>query len=689
MKSRLLATPIGVALAVPSIVYAEAPDDTIVVVAGVSPDAAAPVSRSELSAEDLAQTWHGQEIAWSIADTPSVMAWSDSGLGYGYSYFGVRGLYQARMVVTFDGAPLNDLLDMGVFSSNFAGLSASLSGMQVQRGIGTGSVGAASFAGAVHLQSAEPPGVAGGELQVGVGSFGWKRASLALNTGEIRPGWTATVRLSGQEADGWRDRSGIAQGTLFAKTVYEQGRTRFSLAGFAGRERMGLSYLAIDLDTYETDPQNNPLGREAKDSFGQQVAVATLERDLGEGRDLVASAWYNGADGFYQVNTTGPDAAPALGRWGLRYHTGGARSVGRFSHAHRTVELGVTALAFFREDSRALDGAPDYAFDGQKIEGSSFVRWIETLGDWRLYGDAQVRHARFAYDADVDVPARAWTFLTPKLGVRRSVGPVDLWASAGVGGREPTRSDLFAGLDDPPTPVDTRGVKPEKLVDIEAGIDVRVKNATVKLGFFAMEFRDEIALTGELTETGGYLRTNLDRSFRRGVELEAVWRPAAWFELRNASALNWARIATWTQTYDVYDADFTWLRQTEITNTDNPPLLTPPVIVDQRVAIGPLEGVTVGVSGRYVGAQQLDNTGSQTAVLPDYATLDADLTWALPVARPVRLQLHGTNLTSSRAFPSGYAWSYATEDSGYTSRSIPYVYPLAPASFDATVTVGF
>jgi iron complex outermembrane receptor protein len=197
MKSRLLAAPLVGALVVSSIARAEDPDGTIVVVAGVSPDADAPVSRSELSAEDLAQTWHGQEIAWSIADTPSVMAWSDSGLGYGYSYFGVRGLYQARMVVTFDGAPLNDLLDMGVFSSNFAGLSASLSGMQVQRGIGTGSVGAASFAGAVHLQSAEPPEVAGGELQVGVGSFGWKRASLALNTGEIRPGWTATVRLSG------------------------------------------------------------------------------------------------------------------------------------------------------------------------------------------------------------------------------------------------------------------------------------------------------------------------------------------------------------------------------------------------------------------------------------------------------------------------------------------------------------
>lgn len=690
MRAIGLAAPLGAVILRSTVAVADEPEQTIVVVAGVSPDADTPISRSEISADELDARYHGQELAWSIAETPSVMAWSDSGLGYGYSYFSVRGLYQARMVVTFDGAPLNDLLDMGVYSSNFGDLSSSLSGLQLQRGVGTGSVGAASFAGALHLQSADPPDRAGGELTLGVGSFDWKRGSLRLDTGAIRPGWTASFRLSGQQADGWRDRSEIAQHTFFGKTVYARGRTRLSLSGFSGRERMGLSYYAIDLDTYAVDPTNNPLGSEAKDAFGQDVAVATLERDLGKGRSFVASGWYNGAGGHYQVDSADAEGNPALSRWGLRYHTVGARSVGRFVAERRTVELGLTALAFFRQDRRTLDGAPDYDFDGRKLEGSAFVRWNEAIGDWRLYGDAQLRHARFAYDADVDVAPQQWTFVTPKLGVRRTFGAVDLWASAGYGGREPTRGDLFAGLDDPTAPVPRGAVKPEKLVDVEAGVDLRLENATVKLGVFAMEFRDEIALTGELTETGGYLRTNLDQSFRRGVELEATWRPVDWLELRNASSLNWARIARWTQVYDVFDPAFAWIGQTERTYTNPAPLLTPPVIVDQRVAVFPVPGVTLGVGGRYVAAQQLDNTGDADLVLPAYATLDADVTWVLPVDPPVRLQLHGSNLTSAEAFPSGYAWSYAIDDgSGPAIDGIPYVYPMAPAAVDVTVTIGF
>lgn len=696
----LLSLCLGTGSLVTSAEAAEPEDDMIVVVPGVSPEADVPVTRSEVSQEDLQQRYHGQELAWTVQQTPSVTAWSDSGLGYGYSYFSVRGVHQARMTLTFDGAPLNDLLDGGVYSSNFADLSSSLAGLQIQRGVGTGSVGAASFVGALHLQSADPADHPGGELRLGVGSFGWNRGSLALNSGEILPGWTATVRLSAQEADGWRIRSGIAQGTLFAKTVYEHGPMTWSLAGFSGRERMNLSFYAIDLDTFAANPRANPLGPRAIDAFGQDVVVATVTRDLGGAGSWLGSVWYNGAGGAYSVPTTDADGAPALGRWGLRYGTGGARTVLRRQSDRRTVEAGLTALAFFRRDERTLDDVPDYAFDGQKLEGSAFLRWTERIGDWHLYGDAQVRHARFAYDANVEVPTKAWTFVTPKLGVRREFGPVDVWVSGGYGGREPTRSDLFAGQDNPSKPVDTSAVRPEKLIDVEAGAELRVERATVTLTGFAMEFRDEIAATGELTETGGYMRTNVGQSFRRGAELEARWRPVDWLDLRHASSLVWARIAEWTQVFDVYDADFAWQGQTSRTYTNTRPLLTPPVIVSQRVGFLPSPAVDFGVEARYVGPQQLDNTDDPNLRLAGYAQVNADLTWTLPVATPVRLQLHGTNLTrpgrlpgsdqalhGKAAFPSGYAWSFA-DPSGAVS-GIPYVYPLAPASFDATVTVGF
>ena len=43
---------------------------------------------------------------------------------------------------------------------------------------------------------------------------------------------------------------------------------------------------------------------------------------------------------------------------------------------------------------------------------------------------------------------------------------------------------------------------------------------------YAMEFRNEIALTGELSDIGLPLRRNVDRSHRRGVELEVGYEPS-------------------------------------------------------------------------------------------------------------------------------------------------------------------
>ncbi len=43
---------------------------------------------------------------------------------------------------------------------------------------------------------------------------------------------------------------------------------------------------------------------------------------------------------------------------------------------------------------------------------------------------------------------------------------------------------------------------------------------------YAMEFQDEIALSGELSEIGLPVRRNVPRSYRRGLELELDWGPS-------------------------------------------------------------------------------------------------------------------------------------------------------------------
>ena len=112
-------------------------------------------------------------------------------------------------------------------------------------------------------------------------------------------------------------------------------------------------------------------------------------------------------------------------------------------------------------------------------------------------------------------------------GVRyRLADNSSLYASLGKASREPTRSDLLLGEDNATVAHDLEAVRPERVVDLEAGYDLRTARVSLAANLYAMEFRNEIAATGELSEIGLPLRRNVERSFRRGFELDLRWTAA-------------------------------------------------------------------------------------------------------------------------------------------------------------------
>ena len=82
--------------------------------------------------------------------------------------------------------------------------------------------------------------------------------------------------------------------------------------------------------------------------------------------------------------------------------------------------------------------------------------------------------------------------------------------------------------------------------------------SSLRANVYAMEFENEIALTGELSEIGLPVRRNAGRSHRRGVELDLAWHALAALRLAATAALSRNRIEDWTQVYDVYDAEGAW-----------------------------------------------------------------------------------------------------------------------------------
>jgi iron complex outermembrane receptor protein len=213
-----------------------------------------------------------------------------------------------------------------------------------------------------------------------------------------------------------------------------------------------------------------------------------------------------------------------------------------------------------------------------------------------------------------------------------------------------------------------------------------------------MEFRNEIAQTGELSEIGLPLRQNVDRSVRRGVEVDVTWQPLPALRLRHSAAYSYSRIRSWTQFYDIYDEAGAWAGTTSRTHENVVPLLTPAVLVSLGGDYTPLTWLTVGALGRYVGAAHLDNTNSADFMAPGFFGLDADLSVSLAAVMPFaagaapRLRVQGTNLLDNRRmFPGGYSYQYFTMDGAgaLEPAGLRYYYPLATRNVFIALEMSF
>ena len=99
----------------------------------------------------ISQILINNPLFYLISLTPSIISSSDAGAGIGYTYMTIRGSDANRINVTINGIPLNDSESQGVWWVNMPDFSSSLENIQIQRGVGTSTNGAAAFGGSINL----------------------------------------------------------------------------------------------------------------------------------------------------------------------------------------------------------------------------------------------------------------------------------------------------------------------------------------------------------------------------------------------------------------------------------------------------------------------------------------------------------------------------------------------------------
>ena len=710
-----------------------------------------PFAVTNLEVEDIQKQDAAQDVPFLLRLTPSAVVSSDAGHGIGYTSLRIRGVDQSRINVTINGVPLNDAESQGVFWVDLPDLGSSMTGLQIQRGVGTSTNGPAAFGATVSVNTLGTLAKPGIRAVLGGGSFGTQRRTLAWNTGMLQDGWSFEGRASRIESDGWVDRATSDLSSLYGRIAKRWETGRLSFTTTLGHERTyqawyGVPQIVADPESTDEDILNWVQGSGEYNYGADTVRVADLldrraqhnyyryENEVDDYRqdhyqihlDQTLGDWNFGGvfyatlgAGFYEQFRQGDDlsdyglAPLVMGtdttfatdlvrrRWLDNTLMGTSWTVSRSTEAFSQV-YGVSR-SFYSGDhfgeliwmdfgTGAEPGDEYYRSLGEKTDLSAFGKWSGQVSDLRWHGELQARQVLYQTSgrdndySEIDIQDEL-TFFNPKAGLTWTPSEtLQGFVSAAVAHREPARSDYLDSPQDTP-------LRPERLLDVEAGAKKRGERWAVGATLYNMQYTDQLVATGQLNDVGNVVRVNVADSYRRGVELEAGVQLTSSLRLDANATFAQNKIAQFEETVYDYDSNFDYVNTIVHENTDialSPNAVAMGMLTFEAPEDGALAGLSVSLIGKHVGQQFLDNTSNEGRALAAYTTLDAVVRAerTLSTGQALTLSVFGNNLLDAMYSATGwtYSYRYGGPESTVTEN---YVYPQAGRHGFVTLAVEF
>lgn len=192
-----------------------------VVIDGVRAHENEPFAVTDISRQELdSYSKSGRELPFLFSRTPGVIAWSENGTGIGTTYMRIRGAADSRINVTLDGVALNSPEDQCVFWANMNSYASFLGSAQIQRGLGTSTVGDGAFGGSIALTSTSPINDQEFEATVSYGSFNTLRHGVKLSNLRILDNLFFDGAVHKTQTDGFMHGTAGNSGSLYAALMW-------------------------------------------------------------------------------------------------------------------------------------------------------------------------------------------------------------------------------------------------------------------------------------------------------------------------------------------------------------------------------------------------------------------------------------------------------------------------------------
>lgn len=475
----------------------------------------------------------------------------------------------------------------------------------------------------------------------------------------------------------------------------------------------------------------------ATDNFWQNHNLLTGAFDLGEHLKASATLHYTHGDGYYKdlkinkkLSKYGiPNFTDSKGNtikksnfvrrkgiiqdaYGLvgnvsyqdnRWDIIGGLSLQRFKADH----LGYLTYADNAELARHILVDDKYIISNSKStkdDGNAYLKAAyHVTPQWQIFADAQYRYVGYKTNGTNDVfymneagqlvaqkldINEKYHFFNPKAGLSYNNGPHRAYASIAISHREPERNNFTDNFNYPYP-------NAEKLTDYEAGYQLSTRNFQASVNLYYMKYTDQFVQTGELSDIGEALTTNIKDSYRMGVELAAVWTVCPMLTIEGNAALSKNKIKDFNEVVATYDDDWNSLPSTVINYSNSTLAFSPSAIMNGFIDFH-YNGFKAVWHTNYVTRQYLDNTENKDRSLPAYSFSNLSLSYTSKVKKvlpltEVELGLGINNMFNAHYATSGYSYSAIvgkTHPNNNRYYTLSYV-PMAGRTIMANLTLRF
>lgn len=677
-------------------------DLTPVEVRAVRAGATAPFAKTNLGRADIARQNLGADLPFLLQQTPSVVAYSDAGNGVGYTGLRIRGTDPTRINVTLNGIPFNDAESGGTFFVDLPDFASSVHSIQVQRGVGTSSNGAGAFGATINIstnESATTPYLA---FNNSYGSFSTLKNTLQAGSGTWGRYFSTDIRLSRISSSGYIDRASSHLRSFYVSQAFQKAGTSLRLNIFSGKEKTYQAWYGVSQADLQSNRTVNYAGTEKPDApyenetdnYTQTHYQLFFNQKLPGTWVLNTGLFYVRGKGFYEQYKADEDysdyglAYPVQNGdtvyttdlvrqlWLDNHFYGSVFSLQR-QHATTQLTFGGAAMEYLGDHYGLVNWAKNgftptnrwYDNDGRKKDLNLYGKWQQQLGSGlQLFTDLQWRYVEyrvegFRYNPSLMVN-RQYHFFNPKLGLSYLKDGLQIFGSYSVAHREPSRDDFETGS--------LEGPKPERLYDAELGLEQKGTGHSFGANLYFMQYKNQLVLTGKLNDVGAYTKTNIDNSYRLGIELQGAFAAASWMQLSGNLTLSRNRIRNFTEYIDDYDAG----GQKSATYPETDISFSPSVTGSATILWKPLKNVQVYQISKYVGKQYLDNTSNESRMLDPYFVQDLQVVYSLQPKNFKNIELTAmiNNLFDTKYEPNGYTFSYYYNNQLQTEN---YYFPMA------------